>query len=57
MGNRAVEPDYLSYCAWDEERRKTFPAASHWIYQSRLGGQKVAEWCAISGVCRVGYVS
>mgnify|MGYP001613739058 CR=1 FL=1 len=56
MGDR-LEPSYEAYAAWDEERRKAFPQASHWIYQSRIRGEKVATWCPLTGACRVGYVS
>ena len=41
---------YDNYVKWDEARKKRFPQATHWIYQSRIGDFKVAEWCALSGL-------
>lgn len=35
---------YASYAAWDNARRVKYPIATHWIYQSRIGEFKVAEW-------------
>ena len=48
-----MSPTFEAYQEWDRARRTRFPAASHWIYQSRLEGFKVAEWCPLTGRCHV----
>lgn len=44
MSIQANEPSYEEYVKWDEARRVAFPNARHWIYQSRVGDTRVAEW-------------
>ena len=40
---------YKAYVEWDDARRARFPNAKHWIYQSRIGECKVAEWNIYGG--------
>ena len=47
------EPPYSDYVEWDLARKARFPHAVHWIYQSRIGETKVAEWCPITGRCSI----
>ena len=35
---------YEDYLKWDTSRRKRYPMATHWVYQSRVGDFRVAEW-------------
>ena len=49
MSNAPYDPSYASYIKWDAARRERFPQATHWIYQSRIGEFRVADWCPLTG--------
>ncbi len=48
-----MTPTWDAYKAWDDLRRERFPAAKHWIYQTKLQEFTVAEFCPLSGRAQV----